>query len=166
MPRRPMKCTTFNTNWYCSSDVSLLREGMLCFRENFVKDSGAGVDPLQCVTIASACMRDYRGSPDFPLNKIGIIEHKHLALDITSMKAAAWFAYLNNPNIQHAHSSEGEAKPEGLNAKVDGYDATTKTVYQFHGCYFHGCKTCCPNDNKYNKTMDMNIKITLHGYAC
>lgn len=26
--------------------------------------------------------------------------------------------------------------------KVDGYDATTKTVYEFHGCYWHGCPRC------------------------
>ena len=29
--------------------------------------------------------------------------------------------------------------------KVDGYDPVTKTVYEFHGCQFHGCKKCKPN---------------------
>ena len=27
---------------------------------------------------------------------------------------------------------------------VDGYDAETKTVYEYHGCFFHGCKKCFP----------------------
>ena len=27
---------------------------------------------------------------------------------------------------------------------VDGYDAETKTVYEYHGCYFHGCKKYFP----------------------
>ena len=27
---------------------------------------------------------------------------------------------------------------------VDGYDETTKTVYEFHGCFYHGCAKCFP----------------------
>ena len=38
---------------------------------------------------------------------------------------------------------------------VDGYDKTTKTVYQFYGCYWHGCRKCHPsNEVKYDKTME------------
>ena len=29
--------------------------------------------------------------------------------------------------------------------KVDGYDPIPKTVYELHGCEFHGCKRCKPN---------------------
>lgn len=25
---------------------------------------------------------------------------------------------------------------------VDGFDAATKTVYEFHGCFYHSCKRC------------------------
>lgn len=35
--------------------------------------------------------------------------------------------------------------------KVDGYDTATKTVYEFHGYQFHGCKKCKP-DNRHVKT--------------
>ena len=35
--------------------------------------------------------------------------------------------------------------------KVDGYDPLTKTVYEFHGCEFHGCRKCKPN-NRHVKT--------------
>lgn len=28
---------------------------------------------------------------------------------------------------------------------VDGYDPVSNTVYEFHGCIFHGCPTCYPN---------------------
>ena len=34
---------------------------------------------------------------------------------------------------------------------MDGYDPSTKTVYKFHGCEFHGCKNCKPN-NRHSKT--------------
>lgn len=27
---------------------------------------------------------------------------------------------------------------------VDGYDEETHTVYEFYGCYWHGCPTCYP----------------------
>lgn len=34
---------------------------------------------------------------------------------------------------------------------MDGYDPMTKTVYEFYGCEFHGCKNCKPN-NRHVKT--------------
>ena len=34
---------------------------------------------------------------------------------------------------------------------MDGYDPLTKTVYEFHGCEFHGCRKCKPN-NRHVKT--------------
>ena len=33
-------------------------------------------------------------------------------------------------------------KYKDKNIKVDGFDKTTNTVYQFHGCYFNGCPKC------------------------
>jgi hypothetical protein len=35
--------------------------------------------------------------------------------------------------------------------RVDGYDETTNTVYQFHGCFWHGCKKCFRSDIMNNK---------------
>ena len=32
--------------------------------------------------------------------------------------------------------------------RVDGYDPIKKTVYEFHGCKFHGCKKCKPNSRQ------------------
>ena len=31
-------------------------------------------------------------------------------------------------------------------APVDGYNHETKTVFQYHGCHWHGCIRCFPND--------------------
>jgi G:T-mismatch repair DNA endonuclease (very short patch repair protein) len=28
---------------------------------------------------------------------------------------------------------------------VDGYDEESRTVYEFYGCYWHGCPDCYPN---------------------
>ncbi|KAL9983294.1 hypothetical protein ACROYT_G005441 [Oculina patagonica] len=37
---------------------------------------------------------------------------------------------------------------------VDGYDPVTKTVFQYHGCHWHGCRKCYPEDR--NKIIDRN----------
>ena len=61
-----------------------------------------------------------------------------------------------------------------LNSIVDGYCAETNTVYEFFGCYFHGC-TCQPfrdvittNGNtlaaRYERTMARLEQITRAGY--
>jgi len=34
----------------------------------------------------------------------------------------------------------------GHGVPVDGYDPKTRTVFQYHGCYWHGCRKCYPND--------------------
>ena len=34
---------------------------------------------------------------------------------------------------------------------MDGYDPIKKTVFEFHGCEFHGCPKCKPN-NRHVKT--------------
>lgn len=41
---------------------------------------------------------------------------------------------------------------------VDGYDEQTRSVYEFQGCFFHGCLRCFPNRSQkhpfhLNKTM-------------
>jgi predicted nucleic-acid-binding Zn-ribbon protein len=52
-------------------------------------------------------------------------------------------------HIQHAENG-GEKRIEYLPQKymyVDGFDADTNTVYEFHGSYFHGCVWChIPSD--------------------
>ena len=48
---------------------------------------------------------------------------------------------------------------------VDGYDKNNKTVYQFQGCYWHGCRKCNPeNVVKYDKTMEQNNLLRANGY--
>ena len=54
--------------------------------------------------------------------------------------------FLEEDYIQHA-KNKGEmtlliaCQP----MRVDGYNPTTRTVYEFHGCFFHGCPACFPN---------------------
>ena len=42
---------------------------------------------------------------------------------------------------------------------VDGYDPLTRTVYEFHGCLYHGCPRCYPNRRaKHYATPDRTVE--------
>lgn len=43
--------------------------------------------------------------------------------------------------IKHSQNG-GEFKIPNSNYRADGYCVKTNTVYEFHGCYFHGCQDC------------------------
>ena len=78
-----------------------------------------------------------------------------------SVVCREWLNYLNNENIEreapiHAYNINdkidihngkvGKKKEQYYKLKrpftVDSYDKTIKTVYQFYGCYWHGCRKC------------------------
>ena len=49
--------------------------------------------------------------------------------------------------MQHVRNSlNGETKviTPAQSYNVDGYHATSNTVYEYHGCIFHGCRKCFP----------------------
>ena len=59
-----------------------------------------------------------------------------------SLKAAQWIASQEAPHIHQAYCGHGGERTVGVRGKkirVDGYEPTTGTVYQYHGCYWHGC---------------------------
>ena len=54
-----------------------------------------------------------------------------------------WFYYqdkqLGGNRIKHARNGgEQVIRVKNGKVKVDGYDSMTKTVYELHGCKFHG----------------------------
>ena len=126
---------------YCQSDVDILRKGCMKLRELFIQI--ADIDPFQYVTIASVCQAIYK-SEFLPNDTIGICDEAQV--DTYSIKAIKWLEYIaqkENIHIRHA-CNEGEqgARYQGKTYKVDGYCEETKTIYQFHGCYWHGCNRC------------------------
>ena len=75
-----------------------------------------------------------------PINSIGLITSNQI--EKTSMKAICWLNYISNSEkiiIIHAKNN-GEFKIG--NYKVDGYCQMNKTIYEFHGCFYHGCPKC------------------------
>ena len=53
----------------------------------------------------------------------------------------------NQIHIQHALNENGEKVikvDQKTTYRLDGYCAATNTVYEYHGCRFHGCPECFP----------------------
>ena len=156
---------------YCRSDVDILRRSMLKFREDFIELEN--IDPLQYITIASVCMTIYR-SNYMPNNEIAVV--KDVTRGETYSKISIgwldWLSKRDGVNIKHALNGGEKTFPFG---KVDGFCKESKTVYEFQGCFWHGCKKCFSNDMINTKNqMDMltlrkmtqakNDKIRNAGY--
>ncbi|XP_060868772.1 uncharacterized protein LOC132943701 [Metopolophium dirhodum] len=155
---------------YCNSDVDILRRGCLELRKQFL--DVCNIDPFKYITIASVCMAIYRQS-DLSGGTIAVVQN--VKKDNFSDDSIKWLKskILNeNKNIKHALNG-GEVTICG--ARVDGYDETEKKVYQYHGCFWHGCPECFnPNDinpvnnntmtDLYNDTIRRTINLKQKGY--
>ena len=71
------------------------------------------------------------------------------------IKATCWLKYVSRQSGKHIHHHRcghgGERFIKG--APVDGYHPETKTVFQFHGCHWHGCIQCFPNLEQRNEVI-------------
>ncbi|KAL9959464.1 hypothetical protein ACROYT_G032790 [Oculina patagonica] len=68
-------------------------------------------------------------------------------------------------HIHHAMCGHG-GEPWIEKAPVDGYDPISKTVFQYHGCHWHGCLKCFPTERdkkifRFDQTRDDRLKATL-----
>ena len=63
------------------------------------------------------------------------------------IKATCWLEYVSRQSGTRIHHHSCGHSGERLvgGATVDGYHPETKTVFQFHGCFWHGCIKCFPN---------------------
>lgn len=159
------KNKTFDFNYemtqYCISDVKLLKEGTLSFRKNILNITNGTIDPFsRCITIASVCHLVYR-SMLMETKTIGIIPlHGFNPSKIYSNIALQWIKYISyseNKFIQHLRNG-GEVKFGKYS--VDGYCKDTKTIYEFNGCYWHGCGNCF-SSSTFNHTKKEYFSTTL-----
>lgn len=49
---------------------------------------------------------------------------------------------------------------------VDGYDAETKTVCEFHGCYYHGCNNCFKNTQRKTEMLRRAGYTVIEKWEC
>ena len=62
-----------------------------------------------------------------------------------------------------SHSRNGNEK-RILDYKIDGWDAENQTVYEFHGCVFHGCPTCYRPES-FNVLKNETMKETFRKHS-
>ena len=145
---------------------------MLKFHENVIEFEN--IDPLQYVTIASVCMSVYRGNY-MPSDVIGTWKDttNYESCSKTSIAWLDWLIADSGVKIQHALNG-GEVNLDKI-GKVDGFCKDTKTVYEFQGCFWHGCRKCYNGDTINTKsqidmlslrkqTLEKNERIRSAGY--
>ena len=138
---------------YCESDVDILQMGCKAFCEEFAKYAEfnpfteffydcLGVQPLLAKG-PYAGRHHCRGAPSRLArcqnqSVLGALQWLHYQESLLPKRGASM------DRIQHVRNG-GERKllVENGHVYVDGYDEETRTVYEFMGCLWHGCPTCC-----------------------
>nr|XP_042904476.1 uncharacterized protein LOC122270590 [Parasteatoda tepidariorum] len=90
-----------------------------------------------------ACFRSQHITP----KTIAMVPVHGYASDNYSRDSIRWLDFISvseGRHISHALNGRGEVIIDGL--KVDGFCAETNTIYQYHGCFYHGCEKCFDPD--------------------
>ena len=176
---------------YCELDMKLLKAGCGKFREEFKQKAES--DPLEkCVTIASACNRFWRKKL-VPKNKIASEPPRgwHGSRSNQSIKALKWLAWQEH-QLRQQYPATGDRIRTVRNGGemrvldrylVDGFDpcdpiTQRPTMYEFHGCLWHGCTKCFPRHRDryaichtdrplqevYESTLKKQETLTQRGY--
>jgi DNA polymerase type B, organellar and viral len=145
--------------FYCRQDVLLLQQGCWVFRELMLGLTDKECDAFQYLTLPGLCNAVYK-KMFMPPNSIAAVPpNGYAATQSFSTKSLEWLSYLELtiPSIKHiGNSITGEV--EIANMRVDGFHKEKKTVYEFNGCYYHGCPKCYPDRNDLHTL----FKQTLH----
>lgn len=108
---------------------------------------------------------------------IGQIRSNYFKSKLKKKKSIKWLNNLmkiNKINIIH-EQNEGEYNIPNTLYKADGYCKETNTIYEFHGCMYHGCIVCFNKNDKnkkiekeneilYKNTLEREEKIKKLGY--
>ena len=148
---------------YCRSDVDILRNCCLLYREMLRKETD--IDPFnKSLTIASYCQEVYR-TKFLKKDTIAIFNNDRQWKIKQSNVAVTWLSYISEKEdlyIKHVRNG-GEKRVEPYS--LDGYCEETNTAYEFQGCFWHGCPECFKDRDTVNpisqKTMEelyMNTK--------
>ena len=131
--------------------MKLLKEGCLKFVREF--EEIAGFNPLiQSVTIASACNHFWRKEKLqedlIALEPQGGWHGNHINQSHVALQWLYFQDHLRGGIGRVRHVRNG-GEVQVLTAAecyyVDGYEEESNTVFEFYGCYYHGCPRCFKN---------------------
>jgi hypothetical protein len=136
---------------------------------NLVDSEGKfiGVDPFHFTGIAGASYDGIYRQHFLPEDTITVVL-KPTKANISTAEIT-WLEYVmrtENIFINHALNCSEQKILHLINPysgdmkrlPVDGWCEATQTVYQFQGCYFHGCPRCYSPDKQYTNRLKMIIK--------
>ena len=121
---------------YCRSDVDILRNCCMKFREMLREITG--IDPFEkCITIATVCHEVYRTNY-LEKDTIAVFNNNRQLKTKQSNIAVKWLSWVaEKDEIDIEHVRNGGEKRIGKYSR-DGYCEERNTVYEFQGCYWHG----------------------------
>ena len=151
---------------YCKQDVVVLKQGCMKFREIVMGLTEKKFDPWQSITIAGLSQQIYKRF-DMSKQSIGVLSDNYVK---TSNEEFEWIDYLRSTGI-----SIPKQQYKICGFIVDGFNPDTNTIYEYNGCYFHGCKSCyneytknCINNtfmkDLYKDWIKKKTKLTNEGY--
>ena len=148
---------------YCRQDVILLKEGCLAFKSLLMELTDGKCDPFRVMTLAGVASAIYKANflkektiAAVPPNGYADIQN----FSSISLEWLEWERQQNYPEMIHiANSPVGEASISGF--RVDGIDRASNTIFEFYGCYYHGCPKCFPNRNQLNKNIGKTFEKIL-----
>lgn len=137
---------------YCRSDVQILMISMLKFVKLF--SSITGINPItRGFTLASIAMEVFRAKMLLPMS---------LAVTPTLGYAARKHSVIGSCWLDFQQKKQGQPIPREYrigNFFADGFIPETKQVFEFWGCYFHGCPVCYPDRSQDVRIGDQSINV-------
>jgi hypothetical protein len=128
-------------------DVNALRQACCAFRNLFL--NLVKMDPFrQAITISSICNKVF--GTLFLKTFCGYYPERGYRMgDHQSVEALQRIAYIGRTRNDVTHAGNGREVhlPVVPNVKADGYCAETREVFEYLGCFWHGCPSM-PNQRK------------------
>ena len=132
---------------YCRQDVVILSEAIRKFRETF-KDI-TGLDPItRSFTLASVALEVFRSR--------FLVNVKFATTPVTYVRSLCQSIEGNVflDLVQKINDIKLVREYRIGPYYADGVDVTNRTVYEYCGCYFHGCPCTSGDHHKYQSTMN------------
>ncbi len=130
-----------------------------CDRMPSEEDLNRKCDPLSYLTLASLCHAIFKRC-FIQENTIATVPPGGYRNHCYSKKQVEFLEYLRKtdyPDLKHVlNRGSGECGLGSL--RFDGYDANSRTVVEFYGCYYHGCLKCIKNPDNISPTAKITYR--------
>lgn len=143
--RRCIKCKNENTSIRC-----MLPTEEFIKRSNEKHNNFYGYTQVEYFGIdikVKILCPDHGEFTQTPHNHMNGSRCKRCTMNGCSKVQIEWLTFLENElnlKIEH-HDNGGEHKIKNKKrSSADGYCKDINTIFEFHGCYYHGCKKCKP----------------------